>query len=201
MFLQSYWIVPLKTTSSVDLFWKEMSRKHFLSCLDSFPSLTVYINSEVLESDSFSFCYFTLETQILVFSRIFYSTPFKVSLCHGILHWTWMNKLHERHKCFPWDTLQGICLSQGNGKLEHAYFLAPPPPREYRVSLYTASKISRHKHLLRKINCNKEHLLKIWHAHSLALLIKMLRVKCWPELNIIVNTEGQGSKEGKANKH
>jgi hypothetical protein len=58
MFLQSYWIVPLKTTSSVDLFLKEMSRKHSPSYLNSASSLTVYINSEVLESALFSFLYF-----------------------------------------------------------------------------------------------------------------------------------------------
>lgn len=179
MFSQSFWIVPLKTTSIVDLFWKEMSRKHFLSCLDSVFSLTVYINPELLEVYLFSFLH-TWNPNTSFELNIFFQKLWKATYAVASF-----NELYSVKKLYQWllffffsSTFQDFSLSQGNGKHGHAYFCVLPLPQEYKVSLYTASKISRHKHLLRKRNHNMKHLLKIWQAHSSAVLIEILWVRC-----------------------
>lgn len=79
--------VPLKTTSSVDLFWKEMPRKHFFSCLGSVTNLTMSINSEILQFDSFLFYKTLLCTpKYEFFNKSFYILAFKTKLWHDILH-------------------------------------------------------------------------------------------------------------------
>lgn len=160
MFLHSYWMVPLKTTSSVDLFWKEMFLWHFFSCLESVSNLSVYINSEDLESDAFSFIkLYSWNPNTSVLTEYFMYRLLKPIYDMTSSKWTRVNKLdqfpniflqtHSRISVYPKATAN-------TGMLIFFFF------QKYKVSLYTASKISRHKHLLRERNHKHEHPLKIF---------------------------------------
>ena len=84
MFLHSY--CASKSNLECCFVLKRNVRKHFLSCLDLVFGLAVYINSEILESDWFSFIkLYSSNPNPTIFNKIFYILAFKANLWHDIL--------------------------------------------------------------------------------------------------------------------